>query len=71
MYVNNLLIYQIIENRNKIGYMEVGIGDCGLGIWPNPQSPIPNPQSPIPNPQSPKQQKRKCLSNNSSYSSIK
>ncbi len=20
----------------------------GLGIWPNPQSPIPNPQSPIP-----------------------
>ena len=25
----------------------------GLGIGPNPQSPIPNPQSPIPNPQSP------------------
>jgi len=23
----------------------------GLGIGPNPQSPIPNPQSPIPNPQ--------------------
>ena len=22
----------------------------GLGIGPNPQSPIPNPQSPIPNP---------------------
>jgi len=32
----------------------VGIGDWGLGIGPNPQSPIPNPQSPIPNPQSPK-----------------
>jgi len=27
------------------------IGDWGLGIVPNPQSPIPNPQSPIPNPQ--------------------
>jgi len=26
-----------------------GIGDWGLGIGPNPQSPIPNPQSPIPN----------------------
>jgi hypothetical protein len=28
----------------------LGIGDGGLGIGPNPQSPIPNPQSPIPNP---------------------
>jgi len=27
----------------------VVIGDWGLGIGPNPQSPIPNPQSPIPN----------------------
>jgi hypothetical protein len=27
----------------------LGIGDWGLGIGPNPQSPIPNPQSPIPN----------------------
>jgi len=26
----------------------LGIGDWGLGISPNPQSPIPNPQSPIP-----------------------
>jgi len=26
------------------------MGDGGLGIGPNPQSPIPNPQSPIPNP---------------------
>ena len=24
----------------------MGIGDWGLGIGPNPQSPIPNPQSP-------------------------
>jgi len=24
----------------------VGIGDWGLGIGPNPHSPIPNPQSP-------------------------
>jgi len=31
----------------------LGFGDWGLGIGPNPQSPIPNPQSPIPNPQSP------------------
>jgi len=29
----------------------LGMGDWGLGIVPNPQSPIPNPQSPIPNPQ--------------------
>jgi len=27
----------------------LGVGDWGLGIRPNPQSPIPNPQSPIPN----------------------
>jgi len=27
----------------------MGIGDWGLGIGPNHQSPIPNPQSPIPN----------------------
>ena len=26
------------------------IGDWGLGIGPNPQSPIPNPQSPSPIP---------------------
>jgi hypothetical protein len=32
----------------------LGIGDWGLGIGPNPQSPIPNPQSPIPNPQTSK-----------------
>ena len=30
---------------------ELGFGVWGLGIGPNPQSPIPNPQSPIPNPQ--------------------
>jgi len=30
----------------------LGMGDWGLGIGPNPQSPIPNPQSPIPNPHS-------------------
>jgi len=29
----------------------LGMEDWGLGIGPNPQSPIPNPQSPIPNPQ--------------------
>jgi len=26
--------------------IKLGIGDWGLGIGPNPQSPIPNPQSP-------------------------
>ena len=26
----------------------MAIGDWGLSIGPNPQSPIPNPQSPIP-----------------------
>jgi len=31
--------------------MNMGNGDWGLGIGPNPQSPIPYPQSPIPNPQ--------------------
>jgi hypothetical protein len=37
----------------------LGIGDWGLGIGPNPQSPIPNPQSPIPNPHFPNFQKLK------------
>ena len=36
------------------------MGILGLGIGPNPQSPIPNPQSPIPNPQSPNH-KNKCI----------
>ena len=27
--------------------MKMGIGDWGLGIGPNPQSPIPNPQNSI------------------------
>jgi len=29
----------------------VGVGDRGMGIAPNPQTPNTNPQSPIPNPQ--------------------
>ena len=28
----------------------MGIGDWGLGVGANPQSPIPNPPTPIPNP---------------------
>ena len=32
----------------KMGIGDLGIGDWGLGIGPNPQSPIPDPQSPIP-----------------------
>jgi len=41
-------IYLVKYLKTKIIFM--GIGDWGLGIGPNPQSPIPNPQSPIPNP---------------------
>jgi len=33
----------------KKGNGDWGFGVWGLGIGPNPQSPIPNPQSPIPN----------------------
>jgi len=40
--------YHLIFKNNL--YLALGIGDWGLGIGPNPQSPIPNPQSPIPNP---------------------
>jgi len=32
--------YLIIINKLN----DLGIGDWGLGIGPNPQSPIPNPQ---------------------------
>jgi len=41
----------------------LGIGDWGLGIGPNPQSPIPNPQSPIPNPHFLFFTKKKCKIN--------
>ena len=38
----------INNNINKFNNFKLmGIGDWGLGIGPNPQSPIPNPQSPI------------------------
>ena len=42
-----------IEDFKKCPNGDWGLGIGGLGIGPNPQSPIPNPQSPIPNPQSP------------------
>ena len=42
-----------MQTNNKKWNSFPFIGDWGLGIGPNPQSPIPNPQSPIPNPQSP------------------
>ena len=32
---------------NKNNIIKFYSGDWGLGIGPNPQSPIPNPQSPI------------------------
>jgi len=44
----NFVIY--FFNFIFLNLLIVGIGDWGLGIGPNPQSPIPNPQSPIPNP---------------------
>jgi len=34
---------RIYENK-YISKLYKGIGDWGLGIGPNPQSPIPNPQ---------------------------
>ena len=46
---NIKIIYKFIIkifNNNKI--KKYYCGDWGLGIGPNPQSPIPNPQSPIP-----------------------
>jgi len=36
-----------LQNKNFLGIGDWGLG---IGIGPNPQSPIPNPQSPIPNP---------------------
>jgi hypothetical protein len=39
----------------------LGIGDWGLGIGPNPQSPIPNPPSPIPHYKHLKINKKKLL----------
>jgi len=32
-------------NLSKVIIQILGIGDWGLGIGPNPQSPIPNPQN--------------------------
>jgi len=46
------------------------MGDWGLGIGPNPQSPIPNPQSPIPNPQSPIKLNISCIYNNKNNKKI-
>ena len=44
-----LLNQLILLNFLLILLINIGIGgDWGLGIGPNPQSPIPNPQSPIP-----------------------
>jgi len=35
--VNNIYLIKML-------FLNMGIGDWGLGIGPNPQSPIPNPQ---------------------------
>ena len=40
MYLINKYIF---KNLNIILVRLLGIGDWGLGIGPNPQSPIPNP----------------------------
>jgi hypothetical protein len=45
----NYKLKKFIKIKHKY-FWGLGIGDWGLGICPNPQSPIPipNPQSPIP-----------------------
>ena len=45
IYNKLIIIYYILLELKLCCYT------WGLGIGPNPQSPIPNPQSPIPNPQ--------------------
>ena len=40
---------EIVLGTGLVGFFGY-LGIWGLGIGPNPQSPIPNPQSPIPNP---------------------
>jgi len=40
-YILNVIILIFLMN---ILIKSLGIGDWGLGIGPNPQSPIPNPQ---------------------------
>jgi hypothetical protein len=50
-FINNHFLINLIVVIGDWGFPKLGIGDWGLGIGPNPQSPIPNPQSPIPNPQ--------------------
>jgi len=40
LYINKSLLITLIY----VNYVNMGIGDWGLGIGPNPQSPIPNPQ---------------------------
>jgi len=52
-YIKKIIYYLVFMALKLIIKKNMGIGDWGLGIGPNPQSPIPNPQSPIPNPQSP------------------
>jgi len=38
-------MFYLIKVFKLIHYnLDLGIGDWGLGIGPNPQSPIPNPQ---------------------------
>ena len=50
--INNyfIFIYYILNLSKTLNFFQIFIfnGDWGLGIGPNPQSPIPNPQSPIP-----------------------
>jgi len=41
--LNNYLSFYYNKYLIRIN-IELGIGDWGLGIGPNPQSPIPNPQ---------------------------
>ena len=45
-FKNKFSSFRVSNYKSALG---IGDGDWGLGIGPNPQSPIPNPQSPIPN----------------------
>ena len=45
-----MINFYIYYFKVKLYIKQRKMGIWGLGIGPNPQSPIPNPQSPIPNP---------------------
>jgi len=44
-YIIPIIFIIMFICNNKFINLILGIGDWGLGIGPNPQSPIPNPQT--------------------------